>query len=94
MMDLPVTVGIPFEHTMEKFQFSWQTLLVVKIALAWCPRMLTGWVVVQLSIQIHIGVGGLTAHSVPQGPIWSSIYVNVHGELDVTEVVQEIIQII
>jgi hypothetical protein len=53
-------------------------------------------------------VGGLSVHTVPQGTIWSSVYVNVqewkvaaqlslHGELDVgmnaVEVVRETIQL-
>jgi len=54
--------------------------------------VLTGWVV-QLSIQVQASVTGLPVHNVPQGAIWSSVYVHVqegkaavqlslHGELD------------
>jgi len=63
--------------------------------------MLTSWVVVGLSIQIQVGVGGLPVHIVTQGAIWSSVYVHVHegkvviqllhGELDIgTNVVEAV----
>jgi hypothetical protein len=39
--------------------------------------MLIGLVVVHLNIQIQAGVGEIPVHSVPQGAIWSSVYVSV-----------------
>jgi hypothetical protein len=50
-------------------------------------------------------VGGFPVHSVPQGAIWSSVYVNVqegkmaillslYGELHVIEVVEEVLQLL
>jgi hypothetical protein len=70
--------------------------------------MRVGHVVVRLCIEIQVGAGGLPVHTVPQGAVWSSAYVNVHegkvtvqlslhGERDVgmnvVEVVNEIIQL-
>jgi hypothetical protein len=40
--------------------------------------MLIGWVVVQLTVQIQVGVVGLLIiHSMAQGAIWCSLYVSV-----------------
>jgi len=63
---------------------------------------LIGWVVVQLCIQIQVGMGGFPVYPVPQEAIWSSVYANIqerkvaillslHGELD-DEVVEEVTQ--
>jgi len=64
--------------------------------------------VVWLSIQIQVDVGGFPVCSVPQGAIWSSVdvvnqegkvavWLSLHGELDVgmvvTEVVKDVIQL-
>jgi len=39
MTDLPVTVAILFEHTMEEFQFCWETSLV-----AGCSSCVPWWI--------------------------------------------------
>jgi len=53
MMDLPITLAILFEHTMEEFQF-WETFLVANATSSVYHngqnRILTSWVVVGVSI--------------------------------------------
>jgi len=66
---------------MKKFPFSWETLLVTHISSlmyhdGW-HRMLIAQVVVQLSIQIWVGMSGLPAYSVPQGAVLPSVCVNI-----------------
>jgi hypothetical protein len=80
-MDLPVTVAIMFECTMKEFHFSWETTLVTNdtssVYQGQQHRMLIGWVVVQLSIQKEADMSGFFVHSVHQGAIRFSVYVNV-----------------
>jgi hypothetical protein len=84
-MDLPLTVAILYEVLhMEELQFSWETFLVTggtnPVYQGGQHQMLIVWVVVQLSIQTQVGVGGLLVHHMPQGAIRFSVYVNVQGD--------------
>jgi hypothetical protein len=81
-MDLPVTVVMLLERTMEEFHLFWEAFLVAdgssSVYQGGEHRMLIDWVVVvELSIHIQVGVGWLPVHTVPQGAIWSSVRVNV-----------------
>jgi hypothetical protein len=76
-----VIVAIPFECTTEKFQFSWDTILVTdgcsSVYQSEQHRVLICWMVVKFDILVEVGVGHFPVYSVTQRTIWSSVYNNV-----------------
>jgi hypothetical protein len=53
-VDLPVTLAVLFQRTMEEFQFSWEAVLVAHGSSSLYHRVLIGRVVEEVSNQIQV----------------------------------------